>query len=453
VKSIGLRLTLRFVLLTGLLLAVFSASLYLWVRDGLRRDLEAELSLGARLLEERLSEELEEMARGVHRDLADVLDAFLRAADGWAEIRDGSGTLLYRGPEPAGAPEPRRERIFEVADPRGGAPLCARFAIPLEPHERPLAQLRLFYLVFLPATLTASGLMGFFFVKRALAPVEALRRCAERISRANLSERVPEPDTEGELRDLARTLNEMLERLENAMEDLRSFAADAAHELRTPLANLRAELETALQEPRSAEEYERILGSVSEEVARMNRIVADLLALARMDLRRHALPKERVPLLELLEETRETWAPAAEARGLRIHVEGAPAEVAGDPVALRRVFMNLVENAVKYNREGGRVDLRLNRADGRIRVTVSDTGIGIPSEHLPHLFRRFYRVDRARSRETGGAGLGLALCKSFVEAHEGSIRVESVPGQGTCFTVDLPALDASEQAPESMKRN
>jgi heavy metal sensor kinase len=453
VKSIGVRLTVRFVLLAGLLLAVFSASLYLWVRDGLRRDLEAELSLVARLLEERLAEELEEMARGVHADLADVLDPFLRAAGGWAEVRDGTGKLLYRSDGPTDAPERRRERAFEAADPRGGAPLRVRFALPTEPYERPLAQLRLFYLVFLPATLAAAGLAGFFFVKRALAPVEALRRCAERISRANLSERVPEPDTEGELRDLARTLNEMLERLENAMEDLRSFAADAAHELRTPLANLRAELETALQERRSPEEYERILGSVAEEVARMNRIVADLLALARMDLRRHALPKERVSLLRLLEETRETWAPAAEARGVRIHLEGAPAEVAGDPVALRRVFMNLVENAVKYNREGGRVDLRLDRADGRVRVAVSDTGIGIPPEHLPHLFRRFYRVDRARSRETGGAGLGLALCKSFVEAHEGHIRVESVPGRGTCFTVDLPALDVSEKAPDAMKRN
>ncbi|HXG61196.1 MAG TPA: ATP-binding protein [Planctomycetota bacterium] len=449
-KSIGVRLTLRFVLVAGLLLAAFSSSLYLWVRDGLRRDLEAELSLGARLLEERLAEELDELGRGVHADLGEVLDPFLQAAGGWAEIRDGSGNVVYRSEGPA---ENLRERSFEATDPRGGPPWRVRFALPMDPYERPLAQLRLFYLVFFPATLAVAGLAGFFFVKRALAPVETLRRCAERISRANLSERVPEPETEGELRDLARTLNEMLERLERAMEDLRSFAADAAHELRTPLANLRAELETALQDRRPPDEYERILGSVSEEVARMNRIVGDLLALARMDLRRHALPKERVPLLQLLEETRETWAPAAEARGIRIHLEGPPAEVAGDPVALRRVFMNLVENAVKYNREGGRVDLRLDRADGWVRVAVRDTGLGIPPEHLPHLFRRFYRVDRARSRETGGAGLGLALCKSFVEAHEGRIRVESVPGRGSCFTVELPALDGPPAAPGLVNEN
>ncbi len=444
-KSIGVRLTLRFVLVAGLLLAAFSASLYLWVRDGLRRDLETELSLGARLLEERLAEELEEMSRGVHPDLADVLDPFVRATGGRAAVRDGSGKLLYPSEPSPGAlfEEGWRVRAFEMDDPRGGAPLRAWFALPEEPYGRPLAQLRLFYFVFFPAILGVAGLLGFFFVKRALAPVESLRRCAERISRTNLSERVPEPDTEGEFRDLARTLNEMLERLEKAMEDLRSFAADAAHELRTPLANLRAELDTALHERRSPEEYERILASVSEEVARMNRIVADLLALARMDLRRHALAKERIPLRALLEETRETWAPAADARGLSLRVEGPPADVAGDPVALRRVFMNLVENAVKYNREGGRIDLRLERRDGWVLVTVRDTGVGIPPEHLPHLFRRFYRVDRARSREIGGAGLGLALCKSFVEAHEGRIRVESTPGEGTCFTVELPALDGS----------
>lgn len=441
-KSIGVRLALRFVLLAGFLLAAFSASLYLWVRDGLRRDLEAEVSFGARLLEERLAEELEETRRGVHPDLAEALDPFARATGGRVEVREASGKLLYPSEKTEDTPFEGGwgVREFEMDDPRGGAPLRVRFALPQEPYERPLGQLRLFYLVFFPAILGVAGLVGFFFVKRALAPVESLRRCAERISRTNLSERVPEPDTEGELRQLARTLNEMLERLEKAMEDLRSFAADAAHELRTPLANLRAELETALQEHRTPEEYERILASVSEEVARMNRIVADLLALARMDLRRHALGRERIPLLTLLEETRETWAPAAEVRGVTIHLEGAPADVAGDPVALRRVFMNLVENAVKYNREGGRIDLSLERRDGWVQVAVRDTGVGIPPEHLPYLFRRFYRVDRARSRETGGAGLGLALCKSFVEAHEGRIRVESTPGQGTCFTVELPAL-------------
>lgn len=444
-KSIGVRLALRFVLLAGLLLAAFSASLYLWVRDGLRRDLEAEVSLGARLLEERLLEELDEINRGVHSDLAEVLAPFVQATGGRAEVYEGSGKLLYRSEKSESDlfEDGWSVREFEMEDPRGGAPLRVRFALPQEPFERPLGQLRFFYLVFFPAVLGAAGLVGFFFVKRALAPVESLRRCAERISRTNLSERVPEPDTEGELRDLARTLNEMLERLEKAMEDLRSFAADAAHELRTPLANLRAELETALQERRTPKEYEGILASVSEEVARMNRIVADLLALTRMDLRRHALTKERVPLRDLLEETRETWAPAAEARGVSIRLEGPPADVAGDPVALRRVFMNLVENAVKYNRDGGRIDLKLERRDGWVRVTVRDTGVGIPPEHLPHLFRRFYRVDRARSRQTGGAGLGLALCKSFVEAHEGRIGVESIPGEGTSFTVDLPALDVA----------
>jgi len=303
-----------------------------------------------------------------------------------------------------------------------------------------LAQLRLFFATFCPLMMVLAWIAGFMLAGRALSPVEEMRQQAERISRENLSERVPERGSTGEFRNLARTFNEMLDRLDRAFQDLQQFAADAAHELRTPLANLRATIETTIQEPHAGEEYERVLASVSEEVARMNRIVADLFMLAKIDMRQYALAKERVALGALLAEARDTWQASAEQRGIRIAIAGGDAEVAGDPVALRRVFMNLVENAIKYNRDGGTVNIVLDRVDGRARVRVSDTGIGIPGEHVPKLFRRFYRVDKARSRETGGAGLGLAICKSFVEAHEGKIDVASVPGRGTTFTVELPSM-------------
>jgi two-component system sensor histidine kinase BaeS len=180
--------------------------------------------------------------------------------------------------------------------------------------------------------------------------------------------------------------------------------------------------------------------SVADEVARMTRIVTDLFTLARMDLKQHALEKRRIELRPLLEEAREVWSAAAERRRIQILLEGTDAPIQGDPSAVARIFMNLVENAVKYNKDGGRVTLSLRRDPDAVRVSVADTGIGIEPEHLPKLFRRFYRTDKARSRETGGAGLGLAIAKSFTEALGGKIQVESAPDVGTTFTLVFPAV-------------
>jgi heavy metal sensor kinase len=279
-------------------------------------------------------------------------------------------------------------------------------------------------------------------MRRTLAPIEAVRLQAEQISRTNLSERIPELGSSLELQDLVQTFNAMLGRLEKAIVDLDCFAADAAHELRTPLATLRAEIETAIQSDPTREEYDEILSSFQSEVSRMSRVVADLFTLAKLDMHQHALQKEPLRLGPMLEESRETWQPMASLRNIRIELEGGDAEILGDPAALRRVFMNLVENAVKYNREGGQVRLKLERRNGHVNVEVIDTGQGIAAEHLPRLFRRFYRADQGRSRESGGAGLGLAICKSFVESHQGKITVTSTPGQGSTFQVELPAQSA-----------
>jgi heavy metal sensor kinase len=321
----------------------------------------------------------------------------------------------------------------------GPSEATLRVAVSAQPVHSRLRTLLVYLGVFSSLGVAAAVLVGGMLVKRALVPFEAIRLRAEQISRTNLSERIPEPGSPGEIRDLVCTFNAMLERLQTALLDLEGFTADAAHELRTPLANLRAEIETAIQTSHSADEHERILESIQVEVARMNRVVVDLFAMAKMDLRQYALQKEPVRLHALLEEARETWQPMASQRGIQITAEGKDAEVLGDPVALRRVFMNLVENAVKYNRDGGRVMLSLDRVNRSVHVRVRDTGIGIPPEHLPKLFKRFYRVDKARSRESGGAGLGLAICKSFIDSHAGKIGVESVPGEGTTFTVELPA--------------
>jgi heavy metal sensor kinase len=315
-------------------------------------------------------------------------------------------------------------------------------ARPTAPHAERLRKLALYFGLFIPIAIALSVLLSQIAIRRTLAPIEAIRLQAEQISRSNLSLRIPETDSTEELGELVRTFNAMLGRLEKAVADLDGFAADAAHELRTPLATLRAELETAIQGSPTIEEYEAILVSFQVEVGRMSRVVTDLFTLARVDTGRGALQKERVRLGPLLEDSRETWQPMASLRNILIELRGGDAEVLGNPVALRRVFMNLVENAVKYNRQGGRVGVSVGRRDGKVLVEVSDTGYGIAPEHLPKLFRRFFRADQGRSRETGGAGLGLAICKSFVESHEGRISVSSTPGVGTTFSVELPAAEA-----------
>jgi heavy metal sensor kinase len=448
VKSVGARLTTLFVLLTAVVLAVFAGSLYLWVRDWHSRMLDNDLAVQSRLFEDRFLEEHEETRRGIHADLVPLLEDFLVASGARGEVVAADGKRIFASKGFPGSAAGFRLRESTVKN-TAGESFTVRLALSEEPFQLALRQLEIYFALFVPPVLALAGVLGYLFVRRALAPVGRIRRQAERISRANVSERVPLPAESGEFRDLARTFNEMLDRLDSAFQDLHNFAADAAHELRTPLATLRAEIDTAIQQPRSAEEYEQMLLSLAEEVARMNRIVSDLFTLARIDMRQYALHKERVELRALLDEAREVWQASAEEGGLEIVREGPPIEVAGDPVALRRVFMNLIENAIKYNRQGGKIHLSTEELPGKARVRVRDTGMGIAPEDLPRLFKRFYRVDKARSRDSGGAGLGLAICKSFVEAHGGKISVESTPGVGTTFTIEFPAEGAPAPAPQA----
>jgi len=452
VRSVSTRLTFLFLAATGLLLGLFAASLWVWVRANAERDLERELEMQSRAFGRFFAEEYAELLRGDPVDLAREMQAYLDVGGTVAEVRSADGRVLFSSSGFSPARPGFRFAVEPIPIPPAGTGTL-RYGITEEPLRNLMGQLRLFFALFLPLSLLLSWIAGLLFVRRALAPVEEIRRRAERISRVNIAERVPVPPPRGEFHNLARTFNEMLDRLQGAIEDLQNFASDAAHELRTPLANLRTEIETALQHPRPPSEHAQTLASLLEEVVRMNRIVTDLFTLARLDLRQYALSRERVPLLPLLREARETWSAVAAERGISIRVEGEEAAIEGDPQALRRVLMNLTENAVKYNRPGGSVTLSLQRAGDKVLLKVADTGIGIPAESLPRLFRRFYRVDKARSRQSGGTGLGLAICKSFVEAHGGRIDVSSTEGRGTVFTVELPTppqgsvQDVNHQAP------
>jgi heavy metal sensor kinase len=445
-RSTSARLTLLFASLSAILISVLGGSLYAWVGRGHAATAEREITTRFTQFQERFQAEYP----GTGEEFGQQMRSFLAASDAAAEIRRADGSVLFvsdgYGVNRSDLPT-RRGRVTAIT----GESFAAGLVLRTSAVGEPLRELRLYFALFAAPGLALSSFVGYFLARRALRPVEEIRRNAERISRANLSERVPLPSSRDEIHDLARTFNEMLDRLEAAVDDLKNLAADAAHELRTPLANLRAEIDTAVQEPRTSEEHEKVLMSVADEVARMTRIVSDLFTLSRMDLRQHALEKRRIELKPLLEEARETWTAAADRRRIEIRLEGADAPIQGDPSAVSRIFMNLVENAVKYNREGGRITLSLERAPDAVKVRVADTGIGIEPENLPKLFRRFYRTDQARSRETGGAGLGLAIVKSFVEAHGGRIQVESVPEVGTTFTLTFPSAAEEVLDPVDLK--
>jgi heavy metal sensor kinase len=285
---------------------------------------------------------------------------------------------------------------------------------------------------------------GYFLARRALAPVSLLRRRTDEITADRLDRRLPVPNPRDELGLLAGTINEMIARLERSFAEVRRFTADASHELRTPLAVIRSEAEIALGRNSVPPEQQARLGSILEECDRLARLTDQLLALAREDAGVSRQAHKRLDLAALAAGTAETMRPLAEAGGVRLHAGSTlPVWVEGDEARLRQVFFNLLDNAIKYTPGGGEVEVRVGAADGRAVATVRDTGEGIPAEHLPRVFDRFYRVDRARSRERGGTGLGLSIARSVVTAHGGSIELDSAPGRGTTARVLLP-LEAGE---------
>jgi heavy metal sensor kinase len=295
------------------------------------------------------------------------------------------------------------------------------------------------------AAVLAAGLAGGWVISaRILRPVAAISATASAISATNLSERIDAGKVDRELAELAGVLNAMFDRLEAAFERQARFTADASHELRTPLAILRSHAELALSRPRTPDEYRETVETCLGATRRMTALVEGLLTLARADAGKLELRRQPVDLRHVVEEGVALFEPLAEGRGVSLAASLAPANVTGDPDRLGQVLTNLLSNAVQYNRPGGAVRVELGVAAAEAVLSVSDTGCGIPEGDRPHIFERFYRVDKARSRASGGNGLGLAICKSIVEAHGGTIGFETKPGQGSTFWVRLPCATAAE---------
>lgn len=284
---------------------------------------------------------------------------------------------------------------------------------------------------------------GWFLVGRALAPIGRIAHTAERMSESNLGLRIDVARTEDELGSVATALNRAFDRLQDAFERQTRFTADASHELRTPLASQIAELEWALTRRRSESEYENTLRVSMKAAQRMRAVVEGLLTLARADAGPIEMPRQNVDLGDLVEEVTTSFRAVAAQRGVELRVRASRANVSGDPDRLRELISNLVSNALQYSGTGSRVTCTTSAANEKVVVEVSDTGPGIDPEDLPHIFERFYRASKTRSRASGGAGLGLAICKWIAESHRGQIRCESTQGQGARFTVEVPAAPAT----------
>ena len=272
----------------------------------------------------------------------------------------------------------------------------------------------------------------------AIRPIDEISAAAERISTGDLSGRVPVADTDTELGGLAAVLNTTFSRLDAAFARQLQFTADAAHELRTPLAVIISETQTALARDRSAGEYRETVAGCLETAQQMRQLTESLLALARVDGSDAVPHREHVDVGALVEMAATRFRETAQHRGVAIHSKLPPTSAFTTPERLEQVINNLLSNALDYNRPGGTVTLSTRNDGGDAVFTIADTGVGISGEHLPHIFDRFYRVDKSRSRVDGHAGLGLAICKTIVDAEHGRITVQSAEGVGTTFEVRLP---------------
>lgn len=305
-------------------------------------------------------------------------------------------------------------------------------------------------LVACPLLIAVALLVGYSITRRAFLPIEEIRRTAETIGAGgDLSARIPTERTQGEIRQLAETFNEMFGRLETSFEHERQFTSDASHELRTPVAVITSQAEYSLLPDATPEEQREGLEVILEQARKMSALISQLLMLARADSGTQQLTMAPVDLSLLASMTAEQCREAAARRQIRLDCEIAPGIMTeGDQASLVRVFLNLLENAIQYGRPGGFVKLTLAVQNDFAVCSIADDGIGIARENLERIWQRFYRVDPSRNPGGSNTGLGLSLVKWIIEAHHGTIEAESGLGKGSCFTFRLPLQPPAKKAPQ-----
>jgi heavy metal sensor kinase len=462
-RPLGLRT--RLTLWSSLVLAASLAAGFGWVHYGLRRVLEAKndaflerkaaellagvaeqqpggmTELEAEIRREVLAYEPEGLIVVVRQPGRLSVDPDTAAARQLAARAVPPGPPVTIGQDGTG----QRYRVLAATSRDGG--LTLELGISLAETETILAAFDRLVAGGALAFLLLAAVGGLFLSRQALRPVAASIRAARRLDPENLAERLPLTGAGDELDELAATINGLLDRLAAYHAQIIRFTADASHELRSPLAAMRAAVEIALQKPRGSGDYRTVLATLGEQCERLTSLVNGLLLLARADAGEVGIRREPVDVAALADDVAEMFDPLAEERGIRLIAETAgPVMVAGDPSRLRQLLTNLVDNAVRFTEPGGKVTLRVESDADRAIVCVMDTGISIPPEHLPHIFERFYQADAARS--AGGCGLGLSICRWIVAAHGGTLRAASGAAEGTSFTASLPKAPAEAKRPE-----
>ena len=312
-----------------------------------------------------------------------------------------------------------------------------------------MAAYRLILIVVLCAALVASSLAAYLIAHRGIRPIVDVTATVRRIRSTTLHERIETGRFPYELSSLVDTFNEMLDRLKESFERLSRFSADIAHELRTPVNNLRGEAEVTLNKPRTASEYHESLASCLEESIRLSRIIDSLLLMARADSPESELQRETVDLSTELRQLHDFYEAIVAEANIAFIVEAVPdLRLSANRPLLQRAIGNLVENALAFTPSGGTIAVSVTRQKGRLQIEVADTGCGIPKENLPYVFGRFYRVEHDRSSVSGGSGLGLAIVRSITELHGGKVSIDSTPGRGTTVTMSLPLTYSGASASE-----
>jgi heavy metal sensor kinase len=459
--SIGLRLTLWYAGILAAALLAFSIgvwlalehSLYHAIDESLRDRVQGvrefiEAQTGSLSLEEMREEFREHSVLGPGGDLFQVADEDGR----WLYRSDPlydqhapiySAAQLTRSTKLENVTiQDTRLRFFSENISVQGRLYTVTVAAPLSELDRGIQEFLWVLIPAVPLTLLVAALGGYWVSRRALEPVDRITETARSITADNLSRRLAVPQSGDELERLSQTLNDMIGRLEASFKRVSRFTADASHELRTPLAIMRTTADVALRARSERADHAEALEDIVAELERASQLIDNLLLIARGDSGEAALHLERIDAVEAIQEACSQGAVLARAKGVTFDVQlpGKPVAVNGDRSTLRRLFLLLIDNAVNYTPADGRISVSANADGGQLVTQVEDNGIGIDPGHLPHIFERFYRVDEARSREHGGAGLGLAIGRWIAEAHGGELSAESSPGRGSVFTVRLPVF-------------
>jgi heavy metal sensor kinase len=455
------RLTIWYGVVLSLILVIFASGIFIYFKNSLQDSIDAKIRSIGEVLSSSMTETHGTSVFGnFERYLENVLGR--KPKGKFIQIMDSSGKIGAKMSDIEGEALPtsfnaleramRGEIVYETIE--RTKPRLRMVTIPImdnkkvtsvvqvgtsmEDFDETIKKLLLIMIISIPTSISVTIVFGYFMAKKALKPVDQIRRAAIKISSSNLDERIDIAGRRDELGRLAETFNAMIGRLKDAFQRINQFSIDVSHELKTPLTILKGETEVALRKEREKDDYQRLLLSNLEEIDRMSCIIDDLLLLSKADTKEIKLNIEEVALRDLIMDVCMDMKIVADKKDVELQAsELEDVRLKGDELKLRRMLLNIVENGIKYSRVGGKVSVSSYVNDGYAKIDVKDDGIGISEEDIKYVFDRFYRADRSRKRESG-SGLGLSISRWIAEAHKGSIEVKSQPAQGSMFTIKLP---------------